>query len=55
MDKLRSGSKQLPFPGNSTKKLVGVSYVITKVAKTLESMWVYYTITNKSASARILL
>jgi hypothetical protein len=55
MDKLRSGSKQLPFPDNSTKKLVGVSYVITKVTTTLESMWVYYTITDKSTSARILL
>jgi hypothetical protein len=30
---------------------VAVSYVITKIATTLESLWVYYMITDKSASA----
>jgi hypothetical protein len=37
----------------AAKFIVGVSYVVTKVATTLESMWVYYIITDKSASARI--
>jgi hypothetical protein len=32
---------------------VGVSYVVTRFATTLESLWVYYMITDKSASARI--
>jgi hypothetical protein len=53
MDELGSGSKQLPFPGNGARKLVGVSYVVTKVATALETLWVYYTITDKSASAWI--
>jgi hypothetical protein len=30
---------------------VGVSYVVTRFATTLESLWVYYTITDKSAVA----
>jgi hypothetical protein len=55
MDELGSGSKQLPFPRNGTRKLVGVSYVVTKFATALESLLVYYTMTDKSASARILL
>jgi hypothetical protein len=32
---------------------VGVSYVVTRLATAEERMWVYYTITDKSASARI--
>ena len=53
MDKLGSGSEQLPFPGNGARKLVGTSYVVTRFATALESLLVYYTITDKSASARI--
>jgi hypothetical protein len=47
------GIKWLPFPSNGARKLVGVSYVVTRFATMLESLWVYYTITDKSASARI--
>jgi hypothetical protein len=34
---------------------VGISYVITKFSTALESLFVYYTITDTSASAWILL
>jgi hypothetical protein len=55
MDELGSGSKQLSFPGNGAIKLVGVFYDVTKFATALESLLVYYMITDKSTSARILL
>jgi hypothetical protein len=51
----RFGIEQLPFLANGAKMLVGVSYVVTKFATMPESMLVYYTTTNKSASAQILL
>jgi hypothetical protein len=41
------------IPGNDARKLVGVSYVVTRFATVLESLWVYYRIIDKSASARI--
>jgi hypothetical protein len=44
---------QVHIPGNSARKLVGVSYVITKFATEPESLLVYYTITYKSASTWI--
>jgi hypothetical protein len=51
---IRSLNRQrLPFPGNGARKLVGVSYVVTKFATAPESLLVYYTITDKSTSARI--
>jgi hypothetical protein len=37
---------------SSIPKAVGVSYVVTKLATAPESLLVYYTITDKSASAR---
>jgi hypothetical protein len=54
-DELGSGSEQLPFLDNGTRKLIGTSYVVTKFATTPESLLVYYTITDKFASARISL
>jgi hypothetical protein len=42
------------FPLEFLGLAVGVSYVVTKFATVLlESLWVYYTITNKSTSAQI--
>jgi hypothetical protein len=31
---------------NPRSPTVGVSYIVTKLATTLESLWVYYTITK---------
>jgi hypothetical protein len=44
---MRAFMKEYYSPG------VGVSYVVTKFATMPESLLVYYTITDKSASARI--
>jgi hypothetical protein len=49
----RFGVKTATFPGNCARKLVGLSYVVTKFTMVLKSLLVYYTITDKSASARI--
>jgi hypothetical protein len=47
--------KTATVPRNGARKLVGISYVVTKFATTPESLLVYYMITDKSASAWILL
>jgi hypothetical protein len=53
MDELGLGLKKLSVPDNGARKLVGVSYVVTKFATALKNLLVYYTITDKSTSAQI--
>jgi hypothetical protein len=53
MDELGSGSNQLPFSGNGARKLVGISFVITKFATAPERLLVYYTTIDKFASTWI--
>jgi hypothetical protein len=54
-DELGFRSEHLPFPDNNTRKLVGTSYVVTRFATMPKSLLVYCMITDRSASARILL
>jgi hypothetical protein len=51
----RIGVKTATVPGNGARKLVGISYVVTKFAMVPESLLVYYMIIDKSTSAQILL
>jgi hypothetical protein len=54
-ERTRFGIKIATAPGNGARKLVGVSYIVIKFATVLQSMLVYYMITDKSASAWISL
>jgi hypothetical protein len=48
---ISSGGGGGTFSGSAGGAAVGVFYVITKFATASESLLVYYTITDKSASA----